>query len=69
MWFFTSTLIWYHTNTHTHTHTHTDRHTAQTGTDRLTHPLKYTLTPPAIYINTNITVTLTGVKFTEVWHM
>ena len=51
------------------TQAHTHRHTAHTGADRLTHPYKYTLTPPAIYINTNITVTLTGIKFTEVWNM
>ena len=28
------------------THTYTQRHTAHTGTNRLTHPFKYTLTPP-----------------------
>ena len=29
-------------------HTYTQRHTAHSGTDRLTHPYKYILTPPAM---------------------
>ena len=37
-WFFASTLIWCHTNK--------QRHTAHTGTNRMTYAYKYILTPP-----------------------
>ena len=37
MWFFASTLIWYHTQTHTHTHTHTPKDTTHWGASALTH--------------------------------
>ena len=37
LWFFTGTLIWYHT--------HTQMHTTHSGTSRLMHPCKYIFTP------------------------
>ena len=52
LWFFTGTLIWYHTytqtNTHTHTHTHTHKDTKHTRASRLTHPYKYIFISPAM---------------------
>ena len=51
-WFFTGTLIWYHTytqtNTHTHTHTHTHKDTKHTRASRLTQPYKYIFISPAM---------------------
>ena len=38
MWFFGSTVIWYHT--------HKQRHTAHSGANRLTYPYKYILISP-----------------------
>ena len=48
MWFFASTLIWYHTQTHTHTHTHTQRHNTLRGQCTDTHQHKYIFTPPVM---------------------
>ena len=43
--FFVGILIWYHT----HTYTHTQIHTANSGTNRLTHPYKYILPTPVMF--------------------